>query len=671
MEIEFLDSEARKSICDQITLSDIHEFQSFGVVIIIDPHSLQIIHHSDNIFSVLKTKMQSLFHLKITQFLESNHKNIDIIRWIRESNKITENFTWVSDDIIPIWVHIHHQQNCIILEIETVEKELGLNHGFPEINRFSNLNLKKYFREEKNQSALCAEIKNMIGCDRVFLYQFGENNDGVVIGEAMEDNMESYLGFRFPETDVPYHVRQMFLSQPIRYIPDIHYQPVRLISSPTLSQKENFNTRDLLLRGVYTLHLEYIKNMGSASCCSIAIIKDEKLWGLISCHHHTPKNLSVSIRLGLCILGKLIASEVSDHEKESERLMNELIVTLQEEIHNKIKDITDFKTAIESIQHYILKILNAHGMVLFFDDIISSYGDAPGKKDIHDLVSWLSEKNIHKIFATSQLSDHFNSNPSLTSLFPGLLAISLTPGKKYYLLVFKKEIITTIVWAGDPKNIFTKNHSGYSPRTSFKAWEEIIKNKSENWTRQDLLIAKSLETILSLKQLEISLIMRAERDPLTGLYNRSTLLPTCEKQIALSKRNHAQLAIFLIDIDFFKKINDTFSHDAGDTVLIKLSELLLKSIRSYDYAYRYGGEEFLLIIANMTEDYARKKAQEILKNARDMKILYQGKTEIKITLSIGVALFPNNADEPEKLIELADKALYRAKNNGRDQVCFL
>jgi len=157
------------------------------------------------------------------------------------------------------------------------------------------------------------------------------------------------------------------------------------------------------------------------------------------------------------------------------------------------------------------------------------------------------------------------------------------------------------------------------------------------------------------------------RDPLTNLFNRRFLDESLERELARAQRDGTPLALLMIDIDNFKQLNDTYGHPAGDEVIRKLGELIRNGARSGDLPCRYGGEEFLLVLPNMTVETAIDRAELWrLQFAKDRTVI--GSDVIPATVSIGVAVFPQHGREREALVKAADQALYAAKRDGRNRV---
>jgi diguanylate cyclase (GGDEF)-like protein len=160
------------------------------------------------------------------------------------------------------------------------------------------------------------------------------------------------------------------------------------------------------------------------------------------------------------------------------------------------------------------------------------------------------------------------------------------------------------------------------------------------------------------------------RDPLTGLFNRRYLAESLGREMARSKRRQLPLTVMMMDLDHFKAFNDNYGHAAGDAVLVAFSRLLHQNFRSEDIACRLGGEEFIMIMPEMDRIVAERRAEEMLRDAVSIQLVHEGRELPPVTVSIGLAMFPEDGATPDAMMQAADRGVYRAKAEGRNRVCF-
>jgi diguanylate cyclase (GGDEF)-like protein len=175
---------------------------------------------------------------------------------------------------------------------------------------------------------------------------------------------------------------------------------------------------------------------------------------------------------------------------------------------------------------------------------------------------------------------------------------------------------------------------------------------------------------LALANLKLREILRTQsvRDPLTGLYNRRYMEESLERELRRAIRKKCPLGVMMLDVDHFKRFNDSFGHEAGDSVLRALSNLFRTQLRGGDVACRYGGEEFAMILPEATLEDTQQRAEQLREAAKSAIAQFRGHSLDTVTLSIGVASYPEKGTTGEALLRAADAALYRAKEDGRDRV---
>jgi diguanylate cyclase (GGDEF)-like protein len=199
-------------------------------------------------------------------------------------------------------------------------------------------------------------------------------------------------------------------------------------------------------------------------------------------------------------------------------------------------------------------------------------------------------------------------------------------------------------------------------------YDELSEGFNEEVQQLAVTVADYLALALSNIKLRDTLKQQALHDPLTGLFNRRYMEETLIREISRAKRYETPLGIIMIDLDHFRRFNNTFGHEAGDLVLRDLGKFLQSNIRKEDVACRYGGEEFTLILPGAPMDITEKRAETLRNLVQDLEIHYNGKPLDSITLSLGVASFPEHGATGEAVLQAADAALYAAKRAGRNKV---
>lgn len=200
--------------------------------------------------------------------------------------------------------------------------------------------------------------------------------------------------------------------------------------------------------------------------------------------------------------------------------------------------------------------------------------------------------------------------------------------------------------------------------------QSIIRDITQRKEAEEALISANEQLhqrILEVEQLQDELREQSLRDPLTGLYNRRYLSETMPREIVRTQRERSHLSVVMADIDHFKTINDTYGHQVGDKFLVEVANLMRHIARGSDIVCRYGGEEFLLVLPGASAETAARRAEDIRRKCAELVIQQDGRP-LQITISLGVATFPDHSQIAEEVIHKADKALYNSKQAGRNQV---
>lgn len=663
---------ASKNFCDNIILSEFNQIQSHGGILVLD-QNLYVTQYSENITALLDTTIEQLFNSPVSAFLESENINENIAAWlIKKSNKY-KRIDWRSpQNKIKIWVYAHQVPEGTILEIEPlIENDIEDNLLFDLMQHVVD-GMQSTTRSQSLQELIqitCNEIQKITEFDQVMIYQFDERDDsGVVVGETVTNQMESYLGLHFPATDIPRNVRAMYFEMPIRYIPSIDHKLNKILPEINPITKTYLDLSTTMLRMVAPVHIQYLNNMGVASAVSIAIIHNNKLWGLIACHHKKPKYLSVNCRLILMLIGNTLGIQIASLECSREYLLeqktSEKLSSLTENIYKE----DSLLYAFDSYHQNMIELVAAIGMSIYFQNNLLSYGETPTQDQVLTLIEWLKSNPIQSSFSTSSLPLTFKPSMNYKDKACGLLVLPLTRLQNHYMIFYRPELVHSIFCAGNPSGSLKCHGNKYSPRDSFERFMQTITNHAAFWTSHDIKAAEFIRSTIVNKQLQDLLQVQAMHDPLTGLLNRLYLDQSLVIELNRAEHKPQHVAIILTDLDLFKKINDNFGHQVGDYVLSEFAKFLKNFFRGHDYIYRYGGEEFLILLPDTNDAAAQQKAELMRTEIKKLKLTYEGTALPIISISAGVAVYPDNGSDGRSLIAAADIALYKAKASGRDKV---
>ena len=191
-----------------------------------------------------------------------------------------------------------------------------------------------------------------------------------------------------------------------------------------------------------------------------------------------------------------------------------------------------------------------------------------------------------------------------------------------------------------------------------------------NDNKQHVIRTISEQFSLTLANLRLQQTLRTQsiHDPLTGLFNRRYMEASLEREMLRAKRHETPLSVIMLDVDHFKRFNDTYGHGAGDMLLQEFGTALKSCARGEDIVCRYGGEEFIVILPGASLEVARQRAMQISETVKRLRVEYHGQTLGPVTVSLGVSAHPEHSDSHSELIRMADAALYKAKRQGRDCV---
>ncbi|MCY7322072.1 MAG: GAF domain-containing protein, partial [Phormidesmis sp. CAN_BIN36] len=353
----------------------------------------------------------------------------------------------------------------------------------------------------KTLSELCdlivKEVRQITGFDRVMIYRFNRDGDGTVIAEDKQVDLEAFLGLYYPDTDIPQRAKHLYLLNWLRLLPDVNCQPSFLTGSQAVDA--NLDMSHCVLRSMSPCHIQYLQNMGVAASMSISLIQQQRLWGMIICHHNTPKFVPYEIRTICEFLGQLMSTELSVKEATQNLDYKLRLKATEVQFVNRLTNATDFLQALEDAPDDLLYLTGAQGAAVCEGDRVVLIGNTPGKEEVLDLLEWLPDRFQDDLLVTNSLPSLYPAASAYKNVASGLLAMAISKTQHRYVLWFRPEFLQTVTWAGNPENpkhIEADGSVTFSPRQSFAAWQETARLKSLDWLQCEIEVAIELRSLI-------------------------------------------------------------------------------------------------------------------------------------------------------------------------------
>lgn len=499
------------SLWDEEPVQLINQIQSHGVILVLEEPNLKILQVSTNAFSVFGISPEELVLQNLEDLLDSYQieriklglaeENFDLLNPIKIWLRLKGDDYVVFDGIFH-----RNRDKFLILELEPALTQENIPFlSFYHLARASINRLATTTKLQDFGQVIVQEVRKVTGFDRVMLYKFDNDGHGVVIAEEKLDDMEAYLGLHFPESDIPKPARKLFCSNWIRIIPNAHAKPVELFP---LINPTNLRPLDLThstLRSASSCHLKYLHNMKVGASLTISLIKEDKLWGLIACHHRSPKYVSYELRKACEFLGRMIFAEISAIEETDDYDYNLHITYVRSQLVEYMSQAENWIDGLVKQEPNLLELVDAQGAAIYFNNEWTTIGQVPKPENLNVILQWLRYQfRDEEVFYTDTLPLVFPEAEIYKHVASGLLAIPIAD--KSYILWFRPEVIQTVNWGGNPHEAFEfgrENDSVYlSPRKSFQLWQETVQGKSLPWKKVEIKAA------IDLRKATIEIVLR-------------------------------------------------------------------------------------------------------------------------------------------------------------------
>jgi chemotaxis family two-component system sensor kinase Cph1 len=349
-------------------------------------------------------------------------------------------------------------------------------------------------------------VRELSGFDRVVVYRFDEDGHGEVVSEARSEDMPSYLGLHFPESDIPRQARELYLRSWIRAIPDGKYVPVPLLAASVGGTAQPLDLSLSCLRSVSPVHLEYMANMGVQASMSVSLIVQGRLWGLISCGHRQARPMPHTLRTACETIGRLVslqigalqALDLQKHQAEKAPGLQRLTERLRDAEGQGL-------ASLAAEPALLMDLAQAQGVAVVSEDSVTCLGSCPDAATVLRLADWLTNRGSSEgCFSTSQLSIDHPQWSTCADIASGILGITLPTPNRHCVIWFRPEVVATVHWGGNPnKPVDGRLH----PRHSFDRWKEDVRGRALRWGTAEVSAAAELRR----SAIEIDLYRQVQR----------------------------------------------------------------------------------------------------------------------------------------------------------------
>ncbi|MFD1747502.1 ATP-binding protein [Rhizobium helianthi] len=383
----------------------------------------------------------------------------------------------------------HRSDGRVIVEVEKSEG-LPLDEAFTALRAFTQ-RLGAEAGIDRSLHTTAEFIQILTGFDRVLIYRFDDEWNGHVVAQAGNGNLPSYLGLRFPASDIPAQARALYASNTLRIIPDVNYRPVPVEPTCDPDTGKPLDLSHSQLRSVSPLHLEYMKNMGTGASMSVSIMVEGGLWGLISCHSAAAHGVSQPIRETCDFVAQSLAMRIGALDRAEKAARSLELGAVTSRLLAIMAAAPDWKQALAAEPEALMSQVGSSGAAIIDEDELIAVGEAPPETDIRALAAWLSEQAADEYIATSCLPSALETAERFAAVASGVLAIRISAFRSQWLIWFRPELVKTVKWGGDPHK-HVQESGRIHPRKSFDAWRELVRMQSTPWEEAEIAAALNL-----------------------------------------------------------------------------------------------------------------------------------------------------------------------------------
>lgn len=487
------------SNCDREAVHLAGAIQPHGLLLVADRADLAILQVAGDPLFLLGVEPKRIFQLTLMSLFDD--ATLDILS---ERLRIDSDFVAPSillgvrarNGSLPLHLTMHADGPLVLLEIEPARRGQA-RHGDAVTHVKAMLSA---IQSACGISAYCqaaaAEVRAATGFGRVMIYRFLDDGSGAIIAEDREPGIDSFLGLHYPASDIPRQARALLRLNSLRLTPNIDYEPAPLTPRINRRTGAELDMSHCSLRSGSLLHLEYLRNMGVGASLTMSIMHQDRLWGMIACHHEAPRYLAADLRTVCELFVQIFSLHLEAKVAAEAAALRMAARAIQEDLVRRVALAPAVGRELTR-DTALLDLVGADGAVVCFDGQLHYLGQVPPPEFIAQLVPWLNTLEL-PLFSSAHLAADFPPAASWARHASGLLAVSVSRLPKDYVLWFRAEVTRSVVWAGNPAKITLAGPHGprLTPRKSFEAWQEELQLNAKPWDPVALEAAHALRITL-------------------------------------------------------------------------------------------------------------------------------------------------------------------------------
>lgn len=391
---------------------------------------------------------------------------------------------------------VHNIDDLIAIEI--FHRDANLHNDAPghaEIMRRFDC-IRRMDEIEPLCEAIVDDVRAITSFDRVMVYRFDREGHGSVIAEVCDTDLEPFLGLHYPESDIPAQARELYVENPIRVIVDASYRPVPLVPAERPDTQQPLDLSHAALRSVSPIHCEYLQNMGVAASLSISIVVDGRLWGLVACHHRTPRHPDRTQQLACEFLANALSVRISELERIHSLKSKTAAYSIQIQLIEQMVTAPVFSEGLAQGKKKLTDLIPCDGAAVLANGELTCIGTTPTPDELKELQEALVTHERLDVFAEQRLSSVYAPAASWVERAAGVVGVPLNPDGRDWLFWFRGEQVRNIRWAGEPGKENRTQSGRLTPRGSFEEWIENVRGASSPWETWQIEIASDFRTAL-------------------------------------------------------------------------------------------------------------------------------------------------------------------------------